>query len=202
MSFEEISKKDLLQMTGISYGQLYRWKRQGLIPEEWFIKKASFTGQETYFPKDLVLERIDQILELKDEKSLEEIADIIHNKSIVKDIYTADLLNYEILIHPEVLEIVNQISLSFEEIVLLKIMDNIYPMKNNLNQLKDCLESLKQYTKELMSNTYPILYFFIKDDGIGYLSLKEAVEIEYQLPPIIKVNIKLIIENLKIVLFK
>ncbi|MCL2486473.1 MAG: YhbD family protein, partial [Oscillospiraceae bacterium] len=31
-----ISKKDLLEFTGISYGQLYRWKREGLIPEEWF----------------------------------------------------------------------------------------------------------------------------------------------------------------------
>ena len=42
-----ISKKDLLARTGISYGQLYRWKRQNLIPEEWFIKKSTFTGQET-----------------------------------------------------------------------------------------------------------------------------------------------------------
>ena len=41
-----ISKKDLLTTTGISYGQLYRWKRQGLIPEEWFIKKASYTGPQ------------------------------------------------------------------------------------------------------------------------------------------------------------
>ena len=46
----EISKKDLLKTTGISYGQLYRWKREGLIPEEWFVKRSSPTGQETYFP--------------------------------------------------------------------------------------------------------------------------------------------------------
>ena len=35
-----ISKKDLLQKYDISYGALYRWKRKGLIPDEWFIKKA------------------------------------------------------------------------------------------------------------------------------------------------------------------
>ena len=29
-----ISKKELLDLTGISYGQLYRWKRKGLIPED------------------------------------------------------------------------------------------------------------------------------------------------------------------------
>ena len=42
-----ISKKDLLQRYGISYGALYRWKRKGLIPEDWFIKTATETGQET-----------------------------------------------------------------------------------------------------------------------------------------------------------
>ncbi len=29
-----ISKRELLELTGISYGQLYRWKRKNLIPEE------------------------------------------------------------------------------------------------------------------------------------------------------------------------
>jgi DNA-binding transcriptional MerR regulator len=70
---DEISKKDLLKETGISYGQLYRWKREGLIPEEWFVKRASFTGQETFFPRDRVLERIGLILEKKDDQSLEGI---------------------------------------------------------------------------------------------------------------------------------
>lgn len=69
-----ISKKDLLTETGISYGQLYRWKREGLIPEDWFIKRPSFTGQETYFPREKVLARIKTILELKDGYSLEELS--------------------------------------------------------------------------------------------------------------------------------
>jgi DNA-binding transcriptional MerR regulator len=69
----EISKKDLLSETGISYGQLYRWKREGLIPEEWFVKRSSFTGQETWFPRDRVLERVRSILEMKDGQSLDEI---------------------------------------------------------------------------------------------------------------------------------
>lgn len=43
-----ISKKELLELTGISYGQLYRWKRKNLIPEDWFIRRATFTGQETF----------------------------------------------------------------------------------------------------------------------------------------------------------
>ena len=51
MSEELISKKVLLQEMNISYGQLYRWKRKRLIPEEWFIKRSVVTGQETFFPK-------------------------------------------------------------------------------------------------------------------------------------------------------
>jgi len=70
----EISKKDLLRETGISYGQLYRWKRQNLIPEEWFIKRSSYTGQETFFPKDKILERIKTIQHLKDRYSLDDLA--------------------------------------------------------------------------------------------------------------------------------
>ncbi|MHA6482276.1 YhbD family protein [Paenibacillus sp. strain BS8-2] len=75
MEKELISKKELLETTGISYGQLYRWKRKGLIPEDWFIRKSAFTGQETFFPKDLILARIDKILHLKDDLSLDELAD-------------------------------------------------------------------------------------------------------------------------------
>ena len=61
-----ISKKELLALTDISYGQLYRWKREGLIPEEWFIKQSSYTGQETFFPREQMLSRVQSILESKD----------------------------------------------------------------------------------------------------------------------------------------
>lgn len=76
MSDDLISKKELLDLTGISYGQLYRWKRKNLIPEEWFIRKSSFTGQETYFPRNQILPRIDKILNMKDGLSLDELADV------------------------------------------------------------------------------------------------------------------------------
>jgi DNA-binding transcriptional MerR regulator len=73
---DEISKKDVLRETGISYGQFYRWKRMGLIPEQWFRRRSTFTGQEAFLPRDKVLERIRLIQELKDAHSFEEIAEI------------------------------------------------------------------------------------------------------------------------------
>ena len=71
---ELISKKELLQQTNISYGQLYRWKRKNIIPESWFIKKSVSTGQETFFPREEILTRIKQILDLKEELSLDELS--------------------------------------------------------------------------------------------------------------------------------
>jgi DNA-binding transcriptional MerR regulator len=72
-----VSKKELLAQTGISYGQLYRWKREKLIPEEWFNKRSAPTGQETYFPRRAMLERIRTIQDLKGDKSLEQIARVV-----------------------------------------------------------------------------------------------------------------------------
>lgn len=72
-----ISKKEVLEEMGISYGQLYRWKRKGLIPESWFIRRSTFTGQETFFPQEKILERIERIKDLKDDHPLDDLAMLI-----------------------------------------------------------------------------------------------------------------------------
>lgn len=69
-----ITKKELLELTGISYGALYRWKRMKLLPDDWFIHRSTVTGHETFFPRDKVLARVREIQELKGTMSLEEIA--------------------------------------------------------------------------------------------------------------------------------
>jgi DNA-binding transcriptional MerR regulator len=79
-----ISKKELLGKYGISYGALYRWKRMGLIPEEWFVKKSAVTGQETFFERELICRRIEMILGLKDSLSLEEIAKQLEDEESAK----------------------------------------------------------------------------------------------------------------------
>lgn len=74
MDEELISKKELLDRYGISYGALYRWKRMGLIPESWFLRKATVTGQETFFRRDQICPRVKLILEKKEKVSLEQLA--------------------------------------------------------------------------------------------------------------------------------
>ncbi|MBH7350479.1 YhbD family protein, partial [Clostridioides difficile] len=94
---ELISKKDLLSKTNISYGQLYRWKRKNIIPEEWFIKKSAFTGQETFFPRDKILERIELILSMKEETSLDDIANMFMKKDINKEFDIDFILSKEVI---------------------------------------------------------------------------------------------------------
>lgn len=73
MEDELISKKELLERYTISYGALYRWKRMGLIPESWFLRRATPTGQETFFRRALICPRVELILNNK-EPSLEALA--------------------------------------------------------------------------------------------------------------------------------
>ena len=92
MGEELISKKELLERYGISYGALYRWKRKGLIPEDWFIKKATVTGQETFFPKELICERVELIQNQKDDFSLDELSKQFHEESEAKAVLTVKTL--------------------------------------------------------------------------------------------------------------
>ena len=90
---EYITKKELLEQMNISYGQLYRWKRIGLIPESWFIKRPSTTGQETILPRRKIVKRIQDIQQLMTTHSLEQIvaryafsprADVIEFENLYK----------------------------------------------------------------------------------------------------------------------
>ncbi|ATH94822.1 hypothetical protein ACH95_21520 [Bacillus glycinifermentans] len=95
-----ISKKELLDATSISYGQLYRWKRKNLIPEDWFIRKSTFTGQETFFPKEDILKRIKKIQSMKENLSLDEMAEMFSPKLDQLEISRSDLLEKGLISEP------------------------------------------------------------------------------------------------------
>jgi len=75
MDGDLISKKELLELCGISYGALYRWKRKGLIPDDWFIRRSTYTGQETFFPRRKVLRRVELIMSRSENLTLDDLAD-------------------------------------------------------------------------------------------------------------------------------
>lgn len=140
-----ISKKELLQLTGISYGQLYRWKREGLIPESWFIKKSSYTGQETFFPKEKTIARIQSIQELKDKYSLEELARIL-SPDANQDVFISEMelnqvesINQEILNYYKVM--MNLKELSYFDFILVLLFQKLQQLTaitdDTLHELMD-----------------------------------------------------------------
>ncbi len=125
---ELISKKELLQLTNISYGQLYRWKRKSLIPEDWFIKKSVSTGQETFFPREQILERIAKIIELKDQVSLDELSEIFSPKVEDLSFEGTDLIEKNIITQQGLLLFQsitgNDVDLSdLKQVLMIKILD-------------------------------------------------------------------------------
>ena len=82
MDEELISKKELLETFGISYGALYRWKRMGLIPEAWFLRRSTSTGQETFFRRDQICQRIRLILDNKEHQTV-----LARRKPIIETAY-------------------------------------------------------------------------------------------------------------------
>ncbi|MBT2729227.1 YhbD family protein [Bacillus sp. ISL-75] len=162
MSEELISKKDLLELAGISYGQLYRWKRKDLIPEEWFVRKSTFTGQETFFPKEKVLERIEKIQTMKENLSLDELADMF-SPNVANLNYTKDELVKRNIVSTTVVDFYLEMekgSLQFnftrmlEVFILEKLLQsgeiNLEEGRMVLQVLKDHAGVIKQKSCELV----------------------------------------------------
>ena len=139
-----ISKKELLELTGISYGQLYRWKRERLIPEEWFMKQSSYTGQETFFPREKILERIRFIMEMKDKYSLEEIAELLEVNPEKREISFEEICRME-EIEPEVAKLMKKEAYSFIEAAFLEILTTLYLEKGlSIKTLEGLYEGIRE----------------------------------------------------------
>lgn len=124
---ELISKKELLEKTNISYGQLYRWKRKKLIPEDWFIKKSTFTGQETYFPREKILDRIEKILSFKEDMQLDELTEIFSPNKSIKFVSKEIIIQKEIISNSTI-TFFNNIygetnTYNFEDVLCMYILD-------------------------------------------------------------------------------
>ncbi|MFJ8526738.1 YhbD family protein [Bacillus sp. NPDC094106] len=162
MSTDLISKKDLLELTGISYGQLYRWKRKNLIPEDWFVRKSTFTGQETFFPKEKILDRIDKIQTMKEDLSLDELANMFSPS--VTEIYLTkeDVIRKGIASEPVIQFYIEQTNKSaefqFVDILYVYILEELLQSgeisleegKMILQVLREHYEIIKQKNGELV----------------------------------------------------
>jgi hypothetical protein len=204
MDEELISKKDLLKETGISYGQLYRWKRKNVIPEEWFIKKASFTGQETFFPKQRILDRINKIKDMKEDLSLDDLAEKFSPQP-------SSLIMSEQELSERNIVMVNTINIyksvrgdvtkyDFDNILFMCIMEKfLMSGEVSFDEAKGILGNLEENYGKFKGRDCEII--FIRKFGIGIciiLPLLEELYIESTAKLVLKVNIGKFIEELKI----
>ncbi|MBS4175454.1 YhbD family protein [Bacillus sp. FJAT-49736] len=177
MSEELISKKDLLELTNISYGQLYRWKRKNLIPEEWFIRKSTFTGQETFFPKEKILERIEKIQTMKENLSLDELANVFspnlaelsleEDEIIRKGIASQAVLNIFLEINQGIKKF------TFEYILSVYILEKLLVSGEiNLDEGKMVLQVLNDHYRSMKSGEL----FFIRKLGMSSCFIVSGVE--------------------------
>ena len=202
MEEELISKKEILDMTGISYGQLYRWKRKDLIPEEWFIKKSSYTGQETFFPRAKIINRINKILELKDDMPLDDLATMFTNKPKVDDVSEEYVIEKEI-IREETLPIYKDIfreknEYNFKDILLMHILQSEFDLgKLTISEIEVMLKLIDKEYRNIEEKDGTL--YIIRRLGIGIcvVAYREKIIVDDGSKIIGEVNIKNIIENLK-----
>ena len=157
-----ISKKDLLRVAHISYGTLYRWKRLGLIPENWFIHKATEIGQATYLPKEKVLTRIERNKELKSERTVEQM----------QELFSANVKSFKIPLKDFVeLNIVSKLAitaftsifpakdhLDFNDVFSMYVVDHLMKLQGfYLEDAKQVLRLLCKYLSRETSKDYQLI---------------------------------------------
>lgn len=196
-----ISKKELLDLTGITYGQLYRWKRKKLIPEEWFVKKSSFTGQETFFPKEKILNRIDKILNLKEDRSLDELAEtfspsaselfLSYEKTIAHPLFKAEVVAMYQPLFPD--------PLNFGDLLgLLICQELLLEGRLTSDEGSRLITFLQTHLSQLPEKLISLVY--LRKLGTGFWVLKETstlLLLEEDAKEIINIALQPYVETLK-----
>ena len=159
---ELISKKQLLRVARISYGTLYRWKRMNLIPESWFIHKATKTGQETFLPRDRVLARIERIQDLKGELTAEQLQEIFspNVKSFLIPVDDFVKLNLVSKISMTVFTSVfpDKKNMKFDDVFGVYVIDHLMRLSGiYLEDAKQILRMLSKYLANQPSKEYQLL---------------------------------------------
>ncbi|MCT8138357.1 YhbD family protein [Anaerobacillus sp. CMMVII] len=203
MDEQLISKKDLLNETGISYGQLYRWKRKNLVPEDWFIRKSTFTGQETFFPREKILERIDKIINLKDGLSLDELADMFSDSptelTLSKDELTKRNIVSKVALSCFFESLGERKEFSFELILYVYVLDELLQSGEiGLVEGKQVLQTLKDHYSKFGQRSCELV--LVRKMGIAMVFLISSSE-EFFIEGTAKIAVRLpmskVIESLK-----
>lgn len=168
--------------------------REKIIPEEWFIKKSVSTGQETFFPMEKILVRIREILSLKDESSLDELANIFSNNVKSAEILRKYIIERNIvpLVVLEKFEETRGIKekYSSEELVLILIFDYLInssmvsfeEASDLINAIEVGYEDIKEGEKLILKRKLGILFYYLSsrlEEIIEDKLSKKILEIDF-----------------------
>ncbi|MFE5318998.1 YhbD family protein [Paenibacillus sp. NPDC056579] len=203
MEQDIISKKELLELTGLSYGQLYRWKRKNLIPEDWFIRKSTFTGQETFFPKHKILARIDKIKHMKDDLSLDELADLLSPHPTEISLWKQELIDRNIVSKMSLDFYIQRTGDSdifpFDRILHMHILEKLLQTgEMSLDEGTMLVQVLNDHYSQLQNGGGQLI--FIRKMGVSTFLLSSApgdVFFESGVKVVTRLNIAACIEELK-----
>lgn len=202
---ELISKKDVLKITGISYGQLYRWKRMGLIPEAWFIRRSTFTGQETFFPKEKILRRIEEILKLKEDHSLEELVRILSPEVAPEEVSHPDPTALPAIGREGKEFLWKEGPYTFAELVALAAGAEALRNKTKLHQARLLVELLRRGEDDIRSPTGIQLVLaekVLEREGVSVrisfaVSGKEPLRLDPESRPLLRMDLERLVERVK-----
>ncbi len=192
-----ISKKDLLARTGISYGQLYRWKRQNLIPEEWFIKKSTFTGQETFFPEEKIMDRINLIQGLKDRYSLDQLAKILSPELSERSFTIDDLSIIEELdknLVPSLVACLDKNTFSYIELIFMIALTEVQSeLKLSNEKTADILAGIKDSFDDLKTTALVLQVYHLEVNDCCYSIIRPEqenmyVDSRFKLKKVVRLN--------------
>lgn len=204
MEQELISKKELLELTGISYGQLYRWKRKNLIPEDWFIRKSTYTGQETFFPKEKILDRIQKIKNMKEDVSLDELANML-SPNLMDTVLAGEYLIDQNLVSRTTLDFYTKEKgeikeFGFETVLFLYALNKLFESgKINYDEGKMILKFLEIFYPKYKGKNCELL--FLRKLGISSCCLvtkPQEINFENSMKIVERLNLSDLIEELKI----
>ncbi len=176
---ELISKRDLLRAARISYGTLYRWKRMSLIPETWFIRKSTHTGQETFFPKERMLARVHRIQELKGELSPDQLRELFSPNVRSFRIPFEDFLHLKIVSKLSVAAFTSVFperkDLSFDDVFSIYVVDHLMRLSGiYLEDAKQVIRMLDKYLRTRSSKEFQLI--LMRKMGIPFTVLVKGDE--------------------------
>lgn len=182
---------------------MYRWKRKNLIPEDWFIRRATFTGQETFFPREQILDRIDKIINMKDGLSLDELADMFSPNLAGAKLTSVELLERNIVSKTSLELFVRQQGESetytFQQILYAYVLERLLVTGEiSLDEGAGLLQALVSHYPKLEGK--PCELIFVRKMGIStFVLVSSSTDLYFDsgVKVVKRLNLALCIEELK-----